>query len=91
MGTRYPSSAPVTAASSMRARHEVLTSQVDGVKTTFTLSKTPINSPDSVLVLQNQQALVADGTAYNYVGTSLIMVTAPLAGDTLEAYYLYLL
>ena len=91
MGTRYPSSAPVTAASTMRAKHESLTSQVDGVKVAFTLTKPPLASPDSLLVLQNQQALVADGTAYSYSGATITMITAPLAGDTLEAYYLYLL
>jgi hypothetical protein len=61
-----------------------LSGAVDGTNTVFTLPVTP-TSPDHVVVKLNAtiQTRVSD---YNISGTTVTFVSAPLTGDTIQAY-----
>lgn len=67
---------------------ETPTGAVDSANTTYTLAHTP-NPAASLELTENGLRLAAGGVDYTLATATITMVTAPLTGDILLAFYRY--
>lgn len=65
---------------------EVPSGAINGVNTTYTLAFSP-SPAASLILIRNGIVLTAGGVDYTLSGQTITMVSAPLSGDSLAAWY----
>lgn len=83
IGGAVPSSGPV--ASAFNFIQELPTGTVNGSNTVFTLSNTPSDSQNLIILLNG--LLQKAGTDYTLASTTVTFAVAPAAGESIFAYY----
>lgn len=89
MGTRYPGSAAVSAATSLIVRTKssadsTITGAIDGANTQFTLPNVPVAASVEVFLNGVIQRPVTD---YSVSGAVVTFADAPLTGDVVTVHY----
>jgi hypothetical protein len=92
MGTRYPSSAAVTAASTLKFLVEVPTGIINSINTTFQLLNSPAPQALSNAAIFLNGLIQRPTTDYTINSSGLItFAIAPTTGDTLVVCYVALI
>ena len=81
------SAAPAWASVSVSYAQEVPSGSINGTNTDFTISHTPVSTP-SLVLFEDGLSLVPT-TDYSLTGSTITLVIAPKAGQSLVAFYTY--